>query len=153
MTDISRRNWIISTLAGGAALLVSPSLLAAEKAAASDELNKLLAGVKDVSGTDKILLDVPVYAESTMSVPVGVVSNIPGTRSIDILVSKDSPIAAASFTFKNNAMPKVATRVQIADTTDIIAVVTTDSGRYSAMVDVLSQSTDGCFGSKLDKKK
>ena len=87
------------------------------------------AAVKATLGTeigtpnDAIEIDMPRYIKNTEVVEVTVGSEIPDTNAIAILVRAHSFPLAALYHLPENADPYVTTRVEVFQSTDIIAVV------------------------------
>lgn len=130
-----RRNLLKSAAAAGfvrvaaaAGLLNSVTVQAAawDKTAFSAE--DIDAAVRSMWGieavvNDNISIKVPTLAENGAMVPVEIISNIPDTDSIAIIVEKNAIPLVAKFDFKNGGDGFVATRVKMAESSKVQAVV------------------------------
>ena len=106
-----------------------------------------LKGMGAASSADSkdLLLKVPDIAENGAVVPVDVVSNIPNTSSIAILVEKNPFPLSALFTFANGAVPDVSARLKLAQTSVVKAVAKADGKFYTAQKEV-KVTAGGCGG-------
>lgn len=77
----------------------------------------------NASESRDIVLRVPDVADNAAAVPVDIVSNIPDTESISVLVDKNPHPLAARFTFANGALPQVQVRLKMAQTSPVRVVV------------------------------
>ena len=77
--------------------------------------------------------------------PVDVVSNIPNTSSISILVDKNPFPLSASFEFSNGALPEVSARLKLSQTSMVKAVAKADGKFYTAQKEV-KVTIGGCGG-------
>ena len=106
-----------------------------------------LKGLSATSAADSkdLILKVPDIAENGAVVPVDVISNIPNTTSISILVEKNPQPLCAHFEFANGAMPEVAARVKMGQTSLVKAVAKADGKFYTAQKEV-KVTVGGCGG-------
>jgi sulfur-oxidizing protein SoxY len=133
---------------GSLLLLVPIRALAAiwNKAAfESDNVQGALQGLDipaEIPSTD-IEIIAPERAENGAVVQVEVRSCIPNTEAIAILVEKNPTPLIANFMFSNGAEPFVITRIKMAETSDIQAIVKSGDKYYVAKrsVEVLE---NGC---------
>lgn len=95
-----------------------------------DEIHAALGAKPEPS--DLIELSSPDIAENGAVVPVSVTSRIPKTEQIMVLVEKNPNPMAASFTVPEGTEAFVGTRVKVAQTCNIHAVVKADGKFYSA---------------------
>jgi sulfur-oxidizing protein SoxY len=121
------------------------------------EYNKGAFEAKDVAGALKgigaatpaeskdIVIKAPDIAENGAVVPVDVVSNIPNTQSISILVDKNPSPLAAHFDFANGALPQVAVRLKMGQTSQVEVVVKAGGKAYVASKEV-KVTVGGCGG-------
>ncbi len=93
----------------------------------------------------EIAITAPDIAENGAVVPVGVVSNLPGTEQIAIMIEKNPNMLAASFTIPAGTMAEVQTRVKMGQTSDVYAVVKADGKFYMAKKEV-KVTLGGCGG-------
>ncbi|MFA4968747.1 MAG: thiosulfate oxidation carrier protein SoxY [Sulfuritalea sp.] len=92
-----------------------------------------------------LILKVPDIAENGAVVPVDVISNIPNTTSISILVDKNPSPLSASFDFANGALPEVSARLKMGQTSMVKAVAKADGKFYTAQKEV-KVTVGGCGG-------
>ncbi len=155
--NVLRRTFLKSMGAGTAmAALVVTGLLRPLQAFAA-EWNKAAFEAKDVPGALKglgatgaveskdLLLNAPTIAENGAVVPISVVSNIPNTTHIYILVDKNPFPAAVSFEFANGALPEVAVRLKFSETATVRVIARADGKVYTTHKDV-KVTAGGCGG-------
>ncbi|MBP6020474.1 MAG: thiosulfate oxidation carrier protein SoxY [Burkholderiaceae bacterium] len=139
-------------------LAVSAGIMLPEQAwAAQQEWDKGLFSATDVDGvvkalggakpadSDKISLNAPDIAENGAVVPVGVVSDIPGTTQISILVPANPNTMTAMFEISADGVADVATRIKMGQTSDIYALIKADGKYYMAHKEV-KVTLGGCGG-------
>lgn len=151
----TRRRFLTLASHWGIAAMATLSGLAPRLARAVDpraafeaaDLKAALAaiGVKEMQDSSEITLKTPEIAENGAVVPVEVSSALPGTRSIALLVEKNPHQLSAEFTIPDGTDPFVATRVKVAETSLIHAVVKTDAGVFHAARTV-KVTLGGCGG-------
>ncbi|MCJ7838979.1 MAG: thiosulfate oxidation carrier protein SoxY [Burkholderiales bacterium] len=155
--DQTRRN--VLRAGGGASLfamlaaagLLSPGAAQAadvsQKAFESKSLKDVLEAMGATSHTDSasIIMKAPEIAENGAVVPVGVESKIPGTESIAILIDKNPTPLAASFEIPPGTMPEVSTRVKMAQTSEVYALVKAQGKYYMAKKEI-KITIGGCGG-------
>ncbi len=128
-------------LKGGAALAylaaLPKALLAAEwpqKAFLSTDGGQALIALLGFNKTipsDQITLKVPEIAENGASVPVTISTTLGNVESISVVVEKNPRPLVASFDLMSRALPEVSSRIKMAETSKVMAVVKTDTGLYS----------------------
>ena len=93
--------------------------------------------------SDQIEVVAPDRAENGAVVQIEVRSAIPGTEAIAIFAEKNPTPLIANFIFSNGAEPFVVTRIKMADTAEVKAIVKAGDRYYAAgkTVEVLE---DGC---------
>ncbi len=150
----NRRDFI--KLSGVYAAMAAAGLLSAEEAFAQqarnkafeakslDETVKLLGGTTAVQSS-QISITAPDIAENGAVVPIGVTSKIPNTQNIYILVDKNLNSLSAGFGIPPGTEPNVATRVKMAQTSNVHAVVKADNKFYVATKEV-KVTLGGCGG-------
>jgi sulfur-oxidizing protein SoxY len=109
------------------------------------DAKRLLFGERSVEETDRIAIDAPDIAENGRNVPVEVTTALPGATSITLL-SDTNPfplLARAHLTPK--IVPRIATRVKLGGTGNLIALVEADGGIYRAKRSV-KVTAGGCGG-------
>ncbi|MSR15218.1 MAG: thiosulfate oxidation carrier protein SoxY [Gammaproteobacteria bacterium] len=102
-------------------------------------------GASGSKESSEIEFKAPEIAENGAVVPVEVDSKLPGTRSIAIIVEKNPHLMSADFTFPEGTDPYVATRVKVAETSNLLAVVKTDAGVFHA-TRLVKVTLGGCGG-------
>jgi sulfur-oxidizing protein SoxY len=105
---------------------------------------KALGGSSAAESKD-IIMTVPDIAENGAVVPVAVASRIPGTQTIYILVEKNPNTLAAGFTLPQGTEPSISTRVKMAQTSNVLAVVKANNQFYVASKEV-KVTLGGCGG-------
>ncbi len=160
--NVSRRTFL-QTTAGGTALLVAatagffPLLATAATEPAGpvdprkpfqahtlDEVVKALGGTTAQKSSD-IAFQAPEIAENGAVVPLVIESKLPGTRMIAIVSEKNPHALSAVFHIPDGTEPYVMTRVKVAETSLVTALVQTDKGFF--YTDQLVKVTlGGCGG-------
>lgn len=92
-----------------------------------------------------VVLIAPEIAENGAVVPIGVESDLPGTESIAILVANNPTPLAASFTIPAGTAADVSTRVKMAKTSDVYALVKAQ-GKYYMSKKQVKITIGGCGG-------
>jgi sulfur-oxidizing protein SoxY len=156
--DQHRREWMQS--AGGVTLLtllatagwIKPARAQAQpwNSAAFDshseaDAMKALGGGPPTPSKDIVFFQTPEIAENGAVVPIGVTSNIPKTESIAILIEKNPNVLAAVFDIPAGTEPAIATRVKMAQTSNIHALVRAD-GKYYVATKEVKVTLGGCGG-------
>ena len=145
--NISRRAFLQASASGTALLMAAAAgflprfALAATEAAGPvdprkpfqahslDEVVKALGG-STAQKSSEIDLQAPEIAENGAVVPLVIESKLPGTRMIAIVSEKNPHALSAIFHIPDGTDPYVMTRVKIAETSDVIALVQTDKGFF-----------------------
>ena len=105
---------------------------------------KALGGTASSNSND-IVMNTPDIAENGAVVPVGVTSKIPGTTQIYVLVEKNPNMLAAGFTVPAGTEPNVQTRIKMAQTSNVLAVVKANNQFFVATKEV-KVTLGGCGG-------
>ena len=105
---------------------------------------KALGGGAPAESKD-VTITGPDIAENGAVVPVGVVSNIPKTEYIAIMIEKNPNMLAASFTLPEGTLADVQTRVKMGQTSDVYAVVKADGKFYMSKKEI-KVTLGGCGG-------
>jgi sulfur-oxidizing protein SoxY len=157
MIDAKRRLLLKGSLSASAvgvavsAGLLSPNAVlaawpeAAFKAEDTDAALNDLLGSADAETSDQVKIKAPDIAENGAVVPVTVETDIGGVESISIIASGNNTPLIASFDLGNSALPFVSTRIKMAKTADVVAVVKTEGGLLSAAKPV-KVTIGGCGG-------
>ena len=101
----------------------------------SEELDasiKALFGDQKITPSDKIKIVAAELAENGAVVPVKVETEFQQARQIALFASKNPIPLLAQFSFMPRIKPFVATRVKLAESSEIIAIVETENGLYQA---------------------
>jgi sulfur-oxidizing protein SoxY len=153
-----RREWLKS--GGGVTLLtllaaagwLKPGDAAAEawnkaafEAKTMDDTMTALGGGAPVSSKDITFVSTPDIAENGAVVPIAVVSAIPKTEAIAILIEKNPNMLAANFDIPLGTDPAISTRVKMAQTSNVHALVKAD-GKYYIASKEIKVTLGGCGG-------
>jgi sulfur-oxidizing protein SoxY len=93
----------------------------------------------------EIVFTSPEIAENGAVVPVSVTSNIPGTTKISILVEKNPNPLTAVFYIAEGTQASVQTRVKVAQTCNLYAVIEANGKLFSASRET-KVTLGGCGG-------
>ena len=154
-----RRHVLAGGLAGGVAALLGPGAGAAETIMPADpkawptaafeqkteaDALKALFG-KTATVSDKISLDAPDIAENGAVVPIAVRTDLPGVTTIAILALDNPFTLTAVYRLPAGTAPSVSSRIKLAKTTTVIAVVESGGQLYSRSKSV-KVTLGGCGG-------
>lgn len=160
--NMSRRAFLQASASSTALLLVATSGLAPRLAEAAtnplakgdhrkefeattlDEVVKAMGGTKAQSSSD-IHLKAPPIAENGAVVPVMIESKLPNTQTIAIISEKNPHALSAAFHIPAGTEPYALTRVKIAETSKLIALVKTDKGFFYTE-QLVKVTLGGCGG-------
>ncbi len=92
-----------------------------------------------------IQITAPDIAENGAVVPVGVVSKLPKTEQIVIMIEKNPNMVAASFNIPDGTLADVQTRVKMGQTSDVYAMVKAD-GKFYVTKKEVKVTLGGCGG-------
>ncbi len=156
-TNIKRRVFLKGSLAAGtigvaagAGLLAPQAVLATwnEKAfqatSIDDALNAALGSAAE-DGSDKIMIKAPDIAENGAVVPVSVSADIADVESIALLAANNNTPLVAMFNLGAGGVADVSTRIKMANTGDVVAVVKAGGKLHSARKSV-KVTIGGCGG-------
>jgi sulfur-oxidizing protein SoxY len=142
-------------LKGGFALMALAALpvrlLAAawpEKTFSAPEMSAALKGLfgTDVlTASDQITLKVPEIAENGAVVPVSIKTSLQNVESISIVVEKNPRPMVATFEIPAGTLADISSRIKMAETSDVTAVIKTSDGIYSTARQV-KVTIGGCGG-------
>lgn len=112
-----------------------------ESATLTEAVNHL--NIQAETASTQIEIIAPDKAENGAVVQVEINSHIANTESITILSEKNPTPLVAQYTFSNGALPYVVTRIKMAETCDLKAVIKANNQYFSASkrVEVLE---NGC---------
>ncbi len=136
-TDVGRRTLL--TQGGVWAALAACGLGQAAHAATGPELafdaTSLDAALLAMGGhqvqSTQITLNLPETVDDGAFVPISVTSHLPGTREISIVVEKNPNPLVVQFTLPEGTDSQVSTRVKVAESCRVFAVVRTDENVWS----------------------
>ncbi len=141
------RRTVVAAL--GAALLKPWAVLAAwnKEAFGAKSAAEALKGIGAVGAAPSkdIVIDVPQIAENGAVVPVEITSNIPGTKSLSVLVDKNPFPLVAKFDFMEGALPFVKVNVKMGETSDVRVIAEAGGKHYVATKEV-KVTIGGCGG-------
>lgn len=100
-------------------------------------------GISGEEPSGAIELIAPQMAENGAIVQIEVTSRIPDTEAIAILVEKNPTPLIANFMFANGAEPYVITRIKMAETSELKAIVKA-GGKYYAASRQVEVALGGC---------
>ena len=109
------------------------------------DTTKALGGGEPAPSKDIVFFQTPEIAENGAVVPVGVTSNIAKTESIAVLIEKNPNMLAAVFDIPAGTEPTISTRVKMAQTSNIYALVRAD-GKYHVAAKEVKVTLGGCGG-------
>lgn len=109
-----------------------------------EDVVKLLGGVT-ATDSGEVSIDAPDIAENGAVVPVNITSKLDKTRTIAILVEKNPNVLAAMFTIPEGTLPSVQTRVKMAQTCNVFALVKA-GGRFVYAAKEIKITLGGCGG-------
>ena len=157
MIDRKRRLLMKSTLAtsaiavaAGAGLLKPTSLLAAwpETAFKAQSVTDAIAGLYGASATNDsgdIELKAPEIAENGAVVPITVKTSLSDVQSIGVIIEGNGRPMGAELKLTPKSIPTMSTRLKVAKSSKVIAIVQTGDELYTSGKDV-KVTVGGCGG-------
>ena len=148
---VGRRFFLRSGIALAALAALPRALLAAawpDKAFSSTVAGEAMAdllGTDQIVPSDQIKLKLPVIAENGAVVPVTISTTLENVESISIVVEKNPRPLAATFEILPGTAAEISSRIKMGQTSDVMAVIKTDSGIYSTAKEV-KVTIGGCGG-------
>ncbi len=112
----------------------------------ADELIKLISSNNKISSSDKIHIKAPEIAENGAVVPITVSSDIDNVTQISILVDNNPSPLTSSFDINPKLEAYVSTRVKMAKSSNIIAILTTKEDGYFSAMRSIKVTIGGCGG-------
>ena len=112
----------------------------------SDNLIKLLTDGADTIVTDSIIIKAPEIAENGAVVPVSVNTKIENVKNIAILVDNNPSPLTSTFEINPQLEAYVSTRVKMAKSSNIIALVTTNDNEFYTASKSIKVTIGGCGG-------
>ena len=134
----------------GSGLLIPQRVLgayAADAFAARDVAGAVSGslGSSDFTASDAVKLKAPDIAENGAVVPVTVSSSMGNVDAISIIATSNPGPLTSTYQLSSTCEPFVSTRIKMAKTGDVIAVVKADGKLYSATKEV-KVTIGGCGG-------
>ncbi len=114
-----------------------------ESKATADALRAL--GVSGAQPSKDVSITAPEIAENGAQVPVTVVSKLPNTQNISIIVDRNPFPLTSSFDLTNGAEGYVSTKLKMGQTSNVVAVVRAD-GRFFTASKEVKVTIGGCGG-------
>jgi sulfur-oxidizing protein SoxY len=110
---------------------------------AADALKSI--GALNPLPTKDLAIEAPQIAENGAVVPIEITSNIPGTRSIAVLIDKNPFPLVASFEFMDGALPFVKLNVKMSETSEV-RVLAQAGGKHFVATREVKVTIGGCGG-------
>jgi len=111
----------------------------------ASEAMQALLGTDVTTPTDKIDLKLPQIAENGAVVPIVIDTTLQGVELIGIVVKDNPRPMAATFEIPPGTLPRITTRIKMGKTSEVMAVVKTGDGTFSATREV-KVTIGGCGG-------
>jgi sulfur-oxidizing protein SoxY len=102
-------------------------------------------GVGSSTESKDLVIEAPQIAENGAVVPIEVSSNLPGTRSIAMVIEKNPFPLAARFEFGDGAAPYVKVNVKLGESS-FVRVVAEAGGRFYSASREIKVTIGGCGG-------
>lgn len=115
------------------------------QATAPDVALRSLFGDKPLTESSDFEFSAPDIAEDGSIVPITVSTEMPGVKSISIIVDANPNPLSARFNFSPDAIPEFKTRIKMGQSSDVRAVIETDDALYVATRNV-KVTLGGCGG-------
>jgi sulfur-oxidizing protein SoxY len=144
-----RRLTLKAAAAAALGLLIPLRALAAwnknafESKTPADALKGL--GIAGASESTAIVIEAPEIAENGAVVPIEVSCNIPGTRTLSVLIEKNPFPLVGQFEFMEGALPFVKVNVKMGETS-FVRVVAEAGGRWYTASREVKITIGGCGG-------
>ena len=102
-------------------------------------------GIGNATPSKDLQIEAPEIAENGAVVPIEVTSNVPGTRSIAVVVEKNPFPLVAKFDFTEGALPYVKVNVKMGETSDVRIIAEAGGKSYTASKNI-KITIGGCGG-------
>jgi len=106
---------------------------------------KALGAGEPAKSSEIEFFQTPDIAENGAVVPIGITSKIPNTEAIAILVEKNPNMLAAVFEVPPGTEATIATRIKMAETCNVYALVRAE-GKYFVTAKEVKVTLGGCGG-------
>ena len=145
-----QRRALIRSLFTAAAVMAVPRWLLASRPDAAFDADNSASVVSDLfegpmTESDQVTLKVPDIAENGAVVPVTVSSSMANVSAISIIAKSNASPLTSTYMLSSACEPFVSTRIKMAKTADVIAVIKADGKLYSATKEV-KVTIGGCGG-------
>ncbi len=101
-------------------------------------------GVDDVTLSKNVNVLAPDTAENGAYVGVGVNTTISNVEMVAILVEKNPNMLSGYFEFNSRVVPDVATKIKMAESSNVIALVKTAANNYFMAKRAVNVTLGGC---------
>jgi sulfur-oxidizing protein SoxY len=102
-------------------------------------------GASGATPSSEVVLEAPEIAENGAVVPIEITSQVPGTRSIAVVIDKNPFPLVAKFDFAEGALPFVKVNVKMGETSDVRAIAEANGKHYQATKNI-KVTIGGCGG-------
>jgi sulfur-oxidizing protein SoxY len=102
-------------------------------------------GIAASAESKEVVIDAPQIAENGAVVPVEITSNVPGTKSISIVIEKNPFPLTAKFDFAEGAVPFVKVNVKVGESSFVRALAEAGGKFYSSSREI-KVTIGGCGG-------
>jgi sulfur-oxidizing protein SoxY len=102
-------------------------------------------GASGAAPSKDLVIEAPQIAENGAVVPIEITSNIPGTRSIAVLIDKNPFPLVGKFDFMEGALPFVKLNVKMGETSEV-RVIAEAGGKHYAATKEIKVTIGGCGG-------
>jgi sulfur-oxidizing protein SoxY len=149
--QMTKRAFLKGSIALLAVAALPRTLWAAAWPTKAFDATEMNAGLRDLFGTDvlpasdKITQKVPEIAENGAVVPVSIKTSLENVESISIVVEKNPRPIVANFEIPAGTLTDISSRIKMAKTSDVTAVIKTSNGIYSTARQV-KVTIGGCGG-------
>jgi sulfur-oxidizing protein SoxY len=109
-----------------------------------EDLIRVLGG-SGIQESAEVIINAPEIAENGAVVPIGVSSQIAGTEAIAVVVEKNPNVVAAIFSIPDGTLPELQTRVKMAQTSNLFAIVKA-GGKFHYAAKEIKVTLGGCGG-------
>lgn len=140
---MQRRNFLGLFLGSVTALLLAPVRALANvwntRAFEATKFSNaaLVLGIENETPSQDIDFIVPERAENGAIVQVEITSRIPNTESIAIFVTHNPTMLVGHFAFGSGALPRLVTRIKMAETSDVKIVVKSGNQYFTTTKNVV----------------
>ncbi len=128
-------------LSPGAAVAVTVNRAAFDAKTAAEALR--LIGAAGAEASRDILLKAPEVAENGAAVPIEVISSIPGTTRLSVLIDKNPLPLALQFNFAPEAAARFQAKLRMAESSRL-RVVATAGGKHYTVFREVKVTVGGC---------